>query len=264
MISYIDKEKRYQEVNAAYEKIYNRGADKIRGHHVRELLGEEGFERIRPYIEGALRGERINYEDDVTFPNGTVRTLHGEYLPRFASDGTVPGFYAIVRDITDTLNAQTDYLTGLSNRRRFESEGCRLLALAQRHREPISLIMADIDHFKTVNDTLGHLAGDEVLKKFAELLLHINRDSDLSGRWGGEEFVLLLPKTDINGARELAERLRTAVAGNAFPNSLRITISLGVAAAKSNDSILTLQEKADNALYRAKGVGRNNVQISAD
>lgn len=264
MISYIDKEKRYQEVNAAYEKIFKRSAETIRGRHVRELLGEEGFERIRPYMEGALRGERINYEDDVTFPNGEVCTLHGEYIPRFASDGTVSGFYAIVRDITDTLNAQTDYLTGLTNRRRFEDEGSRLLALAQRHQEPIALIMADIDHFKTVNDTLGHLAGDEVLKKFAELLLHRGRDSDLPGRWGGEEFVLLLSKTDIHGARELAERLRTAVAGTVFANSVRITVSIGVAAAHPDDSILTLQEKADKALYRAKETGRNNVQIDAD
>jgi diguanylate cyclase (GGDEF)-like protein/PAS domain S-box-containing protein len=259
LISYIDRDRRYQEVNAAYEQLFGMSAEAIRGHYLWELAGEEGYERIRPYVEAALRGERVSYENEVPLATAEPRTYRGDYLPHIGRDGSVLGLYAIVRDITDSRQAQTDYLTGLVNRREFEREGARLLAVGQRYEEPLSLVMVDVDRFKAINDRLGHLAGDAILQAVAGVIREISREADLAGRWGGEEFVLLLPATDGPGAGQLAERLRLAVADTAFPGGHRVTASLGVATATFDDDLHSLQARADRALYAAKHSGRNRV-----
>ena len=194
LISYIDAEQRYREVNPAYRERFGVGADELRNTPVYEFLGQEAYDRIRPYLEAALAGERVSYENDIPLPDGTTRTLHGDYLPHRGTDGRVLGLYAIVRDITDHRDARIDYLTGLLNRREFEAQAQRLLSIAQRYQHPVVLAMADIDHFKSVNDDLGHLVGDEVLRGVARALRADLREADLAGRWGGEEFVLVLPE----------------------------------------------------------------------
>ncbi|MBS3755259.1 MAG: GGDEF domain-containing protein [Desulfobacterales bacterium] len=161
----------------------------------------------------------------------------------------------MIRDITDARSARADHLTGLNNRRQSEHEGAHLLGL--RNEEPVILIMLDVDHFKAVNDTHGHQAGDEVLRGIAGIMDRICRQSDFAGRWGGEEFVLLLPKTDTEGGGDLAERLRNTIAESPFPGIGAVTVSLGFAPAAEGDTLFPLVERVDDALYRAKNAGRN-------
>lgn len=262
LISYVDKDYRYQEVNAAYEKFFQRSTEDIRGRYVREMLSEEGYDRIRPYLEAALNGERVSYESDLPLADGEVRMLQGDYFPHYGPEGEIRGLYAVVRDITEIRSARTDYLTGLANRRQFDWEGARLLELARRHGEPITLIMLDLDRFKVVNDTYGHGTGDEVLKDVAAVMNRICRKSDLAGRWGGEEFVILLPKTEVQDGEEMAERLRSEVEARTFPEVASVTVSLGVASASFEDSLDDFVNRADRLLSKAKQGGRNRVVMN--
>ena len=161
--------------------------------------------------------------------------------------------------------AITDELTGLFNRRHFFDLGAREFERAQRYRRPLTAIMLDIDHFKQVNDTYGHATGDQVLQAVARRCRQAIREIDILGRYGGDEFAVLLPETGLDEGYLVAERLRLEVAKDPFPanqNALHITISLGVArvSAKVPD-LETLLEHADAALYAAKQSGRNRAMV---
>lgn len=163
--------------------------------------------------------------------------------------------------------AATDPLTGVSNRRRFLEIGQRLIQLSQRSGEPVSLLFFDVDHFKKVNDAHGHAFGDQVLRELAGLAGRLVRRTDVLARFGGEEFVILLPGADTAAARELAERLREQVAALSLRTgageALGVTVSVGVATLAADDrpSLRDLLERADAGLYRAKGAGRNRVEV---
>lgn len=165
------------------------------------------------------------------------------------------------------LLAVTDGLTGLNNHRFFQSFFERELNRARRYNHPLSLIMIDIDHFKKINDTLGHPVGDVVLQNVARILHDQARDVDLAARYGGEEFMLVLPETRKAEAQMLAERIRKAVEGNRFDDEItkaigRVTISLGVSGFPEDGSEKNeIIDKVDKALYRAKAGGRNQVRI---
>jgi diguanylate cyclase (GGDEF)-like protein len=168
--------------------------------------------------------------------------------------------------------ATTDGLTGLFNRRTLQEQLAARMREAQRYRHPLSFLLIDIDHFKKVNDTCGHPAGDAVLRGVAAVAQDQARETDVVARYGGEEMALILPETDAAGARVIAERLRAAVeaarhATDAGP--LRCTVSVGVstwplsatsATAAADDEVAALVEGADKALYRAKKAGRNRVE----
>ncbi|CAG0123858.1 Diguanylate cyclase DgcM [Rhodocyclaceae bacterium] len=160
--------------------------------------------------------------------------------------------------------ARIDVLTGLNNRRHFFELAEQELARIRRHAEPLSLLMLDLDRFKSVNDTYGHAVGDEVLKKLGEVSLHTMREIDILGRLGGEEFVVLLPETTGERALEVAERLRSAIADAAVPledgSLLRFTVSIGVTSLAATDTTVgAMINRADAAMYRAKNEGRNRV-----
>ena len=164
--------------------------------------------------------------------------------------------------------ALVDGLTGLPNRRQCEETLGAELARAERYPGPLSVVVADLDDFKDVNDRFGHQAGDVVLREFAALLQENLRDIDLAGRWGGEEFLLLLPGTDLEGAAHVAERVRRAleqrtllsVDGEAIP----VTASFGVAAYPQAGSAAALFAAADAALYEAKRRGKNRVSAGSE
>lgn len=159
--------------------------------------------------------------------------------------------------------ALTDGLTGLPNRRAFESQSQARLSRAERHPEDMCLLMIDIDHFKAVNDTFGHPVGDKVLVELARSMEETFRASDLLGRIGGEEFTVLLPETSINKAGDIAERFRVIVGCSIFlPDGKPVSVSIGVAERKSSESLSSLSNRADKALYAAKRNGRNRVVIS--
>ena len=160
--------------------------------------------------------------------------------------------------------AHTDFLTGLANRRFFLESAENELARSARYGKAVSILMLDIDHFKRINDTYGHMTGDVVLQKLADLCRSTLREVDIMGRWGGEEFSILLPETDGKSAEEAAERIRRLVAdtGVALKQGLplKLTISIGVAThTDKDDNIDMLIDRADQALYGAKNAGRNRV-----
>lgn len=159
--------------------------------------------------------------------------------------------------------AYTDSLTNLTNRRamqrRLESE----LERARRYNRPFTLLLADLDHFKQVNDTYGHSVGDQVLREVAERLAHHLRESDSLARWGGEEFLILAPETDLHQAQLLAQRLLEAIR-EAPMSGVPVTLSFGVACYRQDDSIAALLSRADEALYRAKASGRNQVVLEEE
>ena len=155
-----------------------------------------------------------------------------------------------------------DPLTGLYNRRHADNELPRLVAAAERHLQPISLAMADLDHFKVVNDDHSYSVGDEVLRRFARVLSQVTRGTDLVIRYGGEEFLIVMPQTGIDQASVLCERLRKAVESHTWYEvdpSLQVTVSIGVADSARFDGVIGLAAGADAALHRAKREGRNRV-----
>lgn len=156
-----------------------------------------------------------------------------------------------------------DALTGVFNRRHFMNQLDKEVALAQRYQLPFTLLMIDLDSFKEVNDRYGHAAGDEALRVIAQLCIQELRVVDCFARIGGEEFAVLLPNTNIDGAIELAERLRTKVAEKVIISDdqhFSCTLSLGVTQLKQSDKVATdLLDRADDSLYRAKHNGKNQV-----
>jgi diguanylate cyclase (GGDEF)-like protein len=159
--------------------------------------------------------------------------------------------------------ALVDTLTGLANRRLCEAALEKEIGRADRFGEPFSLIVGDIDDFKTVNDRYGHQTGDDVLKEFARALQETVREIDLAGRWGGEEFVVGLPGTDLDGGARLAERVRAAFAERTIEaprgEQFHVTATFGVAEFDGRGGLLKLLAAADTALYRAKRAGKNRV-----
>jgi len=166
------------------------------------------------------------------------------------------------RQILET--SRTDPLTGAANRRRFDERLQEELERLKRSGPGLSLALADVDHFKQVNDEFGHPAGDAVLKALVQTMRAGTRPYDLVARWGGEEFVILLPQTDAEAAVVVAERIRMGFAGQIVPAVNRaITVSFGIAAAMPGDSAETLLARADAALYQAKAGGRNRVCVGS-
>lgn len=158
--------------------------------------------------------------------------------------------------------AAIDPLTGCYNRRAFEVQLKGHAACADRHKNPLSVFMFDLDHFKSVNDTYGHLGGDEVLKEVSRLVRQNIRTEDVFARYGGEEFIAILPKTDKTYAIELADRLRQKIFALNIPFNhlnIRVTASFGVAQLGAGVDIVKLVEDADSMLYKAKLNGRNTV-----
>ncbi|MBY0492816.1 MAG: diguanylate cyclase [Cyanobacteria bacterium] len=160
--------------------------------------------------------------------------------------------------------AAHDRLTGLWNRGRVLDELARELRRSVRELSTLAVVMADVDHFKQINDTHGHAVGDAVLKGIAERIAATLRASDSVGRYGGEEFLFVLPQAGLDGARDVADRVRAAIASRPIitsPVTLNVTLSLGVSCSSPSSSEETLIQAADQALYRAKANGRNRVEV---
>jgi diguanylate cyclase (GGDEF)-like protein/PAS domain S-box-containing protein len=241
-------------------------------------------------------GEKIEYEYRIRHANGEWRWLHSqEMVFSRTPDGQVRQLLGSALDITDRkrfehlaemqmlelseirveleakqlalleANAQlealatTDGLTGLKNHRAFQEFLEHSFQQAARYKVPLSVLLLDVDKFKQYNDTFGHPAGDEVLKRVGQLLQEQARTSDFVARYGGEEFVLILPQTNREGALIMAERLRTAIETSEWPQRA-ITTSIGVATFTPNMKTRAVMiAEADAALYRSKQNGRNRV-----
>lgn len=263
----------YQLYNKAFRDFFGIGPGDWLGQSAEQKLrGELPHEELLTdcaVLDGS--SSRPQYETQMTDAQGRVRTLlvTKAALP---TDGVVPsGIVGMATDITERKLlehdlhrlASVDPLTGVANLRHFNAQACREMELAFRHGQTLSVIMLDVDHFKRINDTWGHAIGDLALKALIDALMQELRETDLLGRMGGEEFAVLLPMTDLDGALQLAERLRLAADSVrvALPSGLlKFTISLGVAERKSGEGDFEqLLSRADHAMYQAKRGGRNQV-----
>ena len=203
-------------------------------------------------------GAMILYTHDLAVP------FQAQDLDIFAIVATQVALGIERRRLEEALlrQAQTDKLTSLRNRQFLEQHAEWILEYADRYREALSLVIFDLDHFKRVNDTWGHLVGDEVLIQIARLASLSVRDTDLLIRLGGEEFLLLLPQTNAAGAAFVAEKIRAAAAKTAHPVAGAVTASFGVAERNRAESFRSWYRRADEAMYEAKQAGRNRVVCS--
>jgi diguanylate cyclase (GGDEF)-like protein len=158
--------------------------------------------------------------------------------------------------------ATTDALTGLNNRLKFDQSLAVEMASAARYRTPLSLALFDVDFFKEVNDTHGHNVGDKVLMQLAAVVAGKSRTTDMLARWGGEEFIVMLPGSNADTALQAAERLRMAIALTAFDVPGTITCSFGVTEYADGDTPESFVARADRALYQAKLRGRDRVELA--
>ena len=216
------------------------------------------------------RGELLRHEMEMrTLNDRTIWVADTAYLHRDADGRQV--FDGVLEDITRRRElelelahqAAHDQLTGLYNRRRAEMLLDQEIHRAERYHNSLSVLMFDLDHFKRVNDNHGHAQGDAVLARIAREILAQVRDTDAVARWGGEEFMVLLPGTDAEGARKLAEKLRKAVAAIQLAQVGQVTISIGTACYLPGEGEDSLLHRLDEALYAAKGAGRNRLVDAA-
>ncbi|MDD0813260.1 PAS-domain containing protein [Curvibacter sp. HBC28] len=237
------------------------------------LRGEYGDIHVEQRVQeaAALARQFLPHRLIRQRPNGSTLEIEGRVLQ---IDGEQRGFVTTYTDITEISNAREkleqmalhDPLTGLPNRTQFENRFQLEIDRQRRGSGPLALVMVDIDHFKRINDEHGHLTGDACLKAFASLLHWRVRRTDLVARFGGEEFLILLPDTDASQATQLAESLREAIATMSVPGAPTLTASFGVTTLQpgASQSLAQLIERADMAVYRAKAEGRNCVCQAAD
>ena len=208
------------------------------------------------------RAEHEYYRKD-----GSIMTGELQVIPHVDVDGNVVEILGVTRDISErkrfeaelTRLAITDPLTGLWNRRHTGELLAADLEQAERHAQPLTLLMVDIDHFKSINDTHGHQTGDLVLIEVAHRLLESIRTTDVVGRWGGEEFVILLRYCSLPDGIAIAEKLRRRIADTPIGPLMSVSVSIGVAAMQADDDLTSWLAQADSALYEAKRAGRNAV-----
>jgi diguanylate cyclase (GGDEF)-like protein/PAS domain S-box-containing protein len=279
--------------------IWNRACEHLTGVAAAEVVGTREhwrsfFEEPRPTLADMVIQDRageipiihprsatgqpahLSAESWFDMPRvGRRRYLAADASPIYDERGRLTAVVETLRDMTDEKMAQIaleqlatrDGLTGLANRRCFDDTLQAEWARAQRQRQPLSLLMVDVDNFKAYNDANGHIGGDECLKRIATAVASEMRANDLVARYGGEEFAVILPNQSLKGAASVAERIRTRVEPLQVPNRLaagqHVTVSIGAATALASPDTEAseLVATADAALYRAKHMGRNRISL---
>jgi len=292
VISLYDLEGNVIYVSASCERVLGFTPDEVAGMKSFALVHADDYPIMKANAAALMRGEPVTATQfRVMHKTGRIIWVETMWRAVRNRDGAIVRLQASSRDITErkgyereleetrhALQAQQDALltanerletlatmdglTGLKNRRAFEERLHEEIARARRNSSPLSLLLIDIDHFKQFNDSFGHPRGDEVLRIVARILSRTMRDTDFATRYGGEEFAVILPDTDRDGAQQMGERLRYAVATAAWEQR-PITISVG-ASMLTRDvvSAESLVELADRALYRSKERGRNLVTLT--
>ncbi|GAA0748425.1 hypothetical protein GCM10009107_17900 [Ideonella azotifigens] len=273
-ITYIKPDETVAFANATLQHWMDVPVKDILGKPLNQLLGPTLYaERSQP-LQRCLRGERVEFESQSEV-HGAGVWLHTTYLPDVAEDGSVVGVYALSSDISalkavqQELNAQArvDTLTGLPNRRQFDERLPQALARSRRSRRPLALLFLDVDHFKQVNDTHGHPAGDAVLAELARRLLQVVRATDTVARLAGDEFVAILENLHHpDDAHLVAEKIVEAIRRPMLHGDLSVQVSASVGVSfydGPHDTMESLVARADQALYRAKAAGRNTFAVTA-
>ncbi|MEN3002442.1 MAG: diguanylate cyclase [Armatimonadota bacterium] len=261
---------------------WNHAAEQLYGYSKTEVLFRSMFEkvftdeattRMQSLMQMVLSGSTLQgIESEDRDAKGRIHYVLRSAFPLRVPSGEVVGGVVAVVDVTDRVEyerhlrslATTDGLTGVHNHRAFQEFLEQRFAEATRYHQPLALIMLDVDHFKQFNDTFGHQAGDEVLRRVAQILKRQVREVDFVARYGGEEFAIVLPATELEGAVQAAERLRQAIAEAEWLHR-PITASFGVAVLQPwMTNRQQLIAAADQALYQAKAAGRNRVCTMSD
>jgi len=251
----------------------------ILGYRQEEMLGtalssyykipEERQKIVQAIIAGGGKATRV--EAGLKHKNGSTVWISTSAFVRFGPDGQPIFIEGIARDVTEQKRmenqlitlSRTDGLTEAYSRGYFMDKSEEVINMMRRYQRPASMMVADLDHFKTINDNYGHHAGDLALKAFANICRQEIRESDILGRLGGEEFGLMLPETTIQHAEVLAERIRKAAAAIEITlddQTIGITVSIGLAELSTDDASLdAVMRRADLAMYQAKARGRNRV-----
>jgi diguanylate cyclase (GGDEF)-like protein/PAS domain S-box-containing protein len=274
---------RFSYSNAKFDEMFGYSSEEVQGLGLLELAVESDRALVAANIDKRVRGEvdRLVYIFQGLRKNGEVIDVECHSSVMQVDNRLL--LVSLLMDITERtqaalavhvlqeelrVQAERDGLTGLYNRRFLEESFRRELLLAERTEHPVSVIMGDLDHFKTVNDRDGHLAGDEVLRVFGALMQYNARASDIICRYGGEEFLLVLPGMTEEGATRRAEQLRRAMAATPVrygASQITVTASFGVATFPSHGRTTDeLIAAADSALYSAKTDGRNRVRICVE
>lgn len=267
LISYIDRDLTYRFVNRTFERWTGMPPEQVLNRQVAKVLGEEKFALRRDKLIRALAGERVEFEIATTGA-GVLRQLQTIYIPDMAADGSVAGIYTLSTDITALHGAQQqlqtmarfDALTGLPNRYQMNEKLLEAIARCRRSQHPMAVMFLDLDHFKTINDSLGHAAGDEVLKEFGRRLKASVRETDLVCRMAGDEFLIILES--LGSAAETENIAAKILANLSAPleiqgSALRMACSIGIAYCQGQPLLPdALIDQADQALYRAKQAGR--------
>ena len=273
MVGYIDRERRYRFNNRYYETWLKRPLSEITGRRIADVLGPQAYANIAPNLERAFSGERVDFDVEVPGANGT-RFVRGSYIPDIDASGEVIGVYTSSTDITPLKEverqlerlAQKDTLTGLPNRHAFNDGIAAALRRSQRGGTQVALLFLDVDGFKQINDTLGHAAGDDVLREFARRLSACVRATDLVARLAGDEFVIVLEGIHSREecrfvARKIIAAMRSPV--SAGDTAVKVTTSIGIALGQGGATTPeALLKRADSALYAAKGHGRDTFEIA--
>jgi diguanylate cyclase (GGDEF)-like protein/PAS domain S-box-containing protein len=273
LLTELDREERVVFCNGRYQTWLGISPDSIMNRPIREVIGDAHYEMRKPLLARAFAGEVVSFEQSARLLIGE-RTLQTTYLPQKNAEGEVVGLYVLANDVSDLKQkqlqldvlAREDALTGLPNRRSFEEHAHDAMARSRRSGLSVCLLFLDIDYFKTINDSLGHAAGDAVLKEFGRRLRQSVRDTDMAARYAGDEFVILLE--GVAGPAE-AQMVAGKVLASMRPpfdlpsRSLNTTTSIGVAMSEDDEDFPSLLVRADNALYAAKKEGKNRFVMAA-
>jgi diguanylate cyclase (GGDEF)-like protein/PAS domain S-box-containing protein len=264
---FIYKEK-FVYVNENFVKMVGYSKEELYKMDAWSLMVETEREYVQSIMLRRLQGEKfpLSYKNaQLIHKDGSVHT-HRISTETIEYEGSPAGLGTIM-DITDILEMQEklenlatrDTLTGIYNRYSLSEKIDEELRRMKRYKGSFSLMMFDIDFFKRVNDTYGHDIGDSVLQEFSSIVMNSIRDTDIFGRWGGEEFLLLAPNEKLEGAQRLAEKIRKNIEAHSFKGAGEITVSIGFSICDSYSEKEKLLKTIDNALYKAKEKGRNCV-----
>ena len=273
LVCYIDADERFQFNNQPYEQWFGKPLPQITGQRVVDLMSPSDFAIHQPYYTQARNGAKAEFDFEAT-QGGGQHFFHAVYLPQFDAQQQLTGVCGMINDITTLkrveqqlrILARHDTLTGLPNRNQFDDKLADAMARSRRSGTPMALMFLDIDHFKSINDTLGHHGGDAVLREFAQRLTRAVRATDTVARLAGDEFVIILEGLHL--AEECATVAKKIIAAmtrafDVLGCARQVTTSIGVAIDRGDtaDGEAFLR-RADDALYDAKAAGRNTYRVA--
>ena len=273
LVCYIDADERYQFNNLPYEKWFGRPLAHITGQRVADLMTEADFALHQPYYEQARTGTAAQFEFEAQ-QDGSRHFYHAAYLPQFDDEHQLTGVCGMINDITALkqiehqlrILARHDTLTGLPNRNQFDDKLADAMARSRRSGQPMALMFLDIDHFKAINDTLGHHGGDAVLREFALRLSSSVRATDTVARLAGDEFVIILEGLHLaDESATVAKKIIAAMTGafDVLGHQRQVSTSIGIAIGHGDETDgEALLRRADDALYDAKAAGRNTFRTA--